>query len=282
MTIKRINVMKITILTVSYNAADTLGDAMESVRLQKREDVELEYIVVDGGSDDGTVEMLRSEECRMRDAGVDFRWVSEHDNGLYDAMNKGLRLATGDVIGIVNADDMMASDSVIQCVAHKYAVNPELEFLYSDVRFVDRDVRLAELRNAKTRRYICPIFWHPWMLTFGYAPPHPGQYIRKSCFEKWGLYKPNYRIGADYEMNVRFVRKQMAKRAYLRQCSVAMRLGGASTKKGAAGSFIGNNYDVINANRENGYKSSRLLILGKLPIKAIEVIVPKVFPYIGA
>ena len=120
------------------------------------------------------------------------------------------------------------------------------------------------------------------MLTFGYAPPHPGMYIKKSCFEKWGYYKHEYRIGADYEMVVRFTRKHKAKRAYMHKCAVAMRLGGASTEKGNAGSFVGNNFDVIDANRENGYAGSRLLVLGKLPMKALELIVPKIFPHIGS
>ena len=197
-------------------------------------------------------------------------------------MNKGVKMATGDVVGVLNSDDMMAADDVLEKVAEKFAQNPGLEFLCSDVRFVDREVTLEGLHQAKTRRFICPMIWRPWMLTFGYAPPHPGMYIKKSCFEKWGYYKHEYRIGADYEMVVRFTCKHKAKRAYMHKCAVAMRLGGASTEKGNAGSFVGNNYDVVNANKENGYVGSRLLILGKLPMKALELILPKFFPHIGA
>ena len=284
--------MKISVITVCRNASRTIADAIESVSVQQVEKsggqrIEIEHIVVDGGSTDGTVEIIkqfaeRAAHGDMSNAGRCFRWMSETDRGLYDAMNKGIRMATGDVVGILNADDMMASDDVLIRVAEQFETNPDLEFLYSDVRFVDGSATLAKLHETDTRRYICPIIWQPWMLMFGYAPPHPGMYIRRSCFEKWGYYKFEYKIGADYEMTVRFTRKHKAKRAYLRKCAVAMRLGGSSTEKGNVGSFVGNNYDVINANRENGYWGNRWLILGKLPMKALELIVPKFNKRIGA
>lgn len=284
--------MKISIITVCRNSARTIADAIASVAKQrtgvvgdeKVERVEIEHVVVDGGSSDGTVEIIMKfdEKFHCTPSTSTFRWISEKDNGLYDAMNKGLRMATGDVVGILNADDMMAADDVLLKVAERFVKDPGLEFLYSDVRFVDESARLEKLHETDTRRYICPIIWQPWMLTFGYAPPHPGMYIRRSCFEKWGYYKYEYRIGADYEMCVRFTRKHKARRAYMRKCAVAMRLGGSSTEKGNVGSFVGNNYDVINANRENGYWGNRWLILGKLPIKVLEVLVPKFVKRIGA
>ena len=276
--------MKISIVTVSYNSADTIADAMESVARQKRRGFEVEHIVVDGGSNDGTVEVIREFEKKLRGesaADFSFKWVSEKDKGLYDAMNKGVRMSTGEVVGVLNSDDMMAADDVLEKVFGKFEGNADLEFLCSDVRFVDREVKLDGLQEARTRRFICPALWRPWMLTFGYAPPHPGMYIKKRCFDEWGYYKYQYRIGADYEMVVRFTRKHKAKRAYLRKCAVAMRLGGAATEKGNAGSFVGNNYDVVDANKENGYIGSRWLVLGKLPMKALELIVPKIFPHIG-
>lgn len=279
--------MKISIVTVSFNSADTIADAMESVARQKCRGFEVEYIVVDGGSTDGTVDVIKEFESKVEQStrstrlNFSFKWISEKDKGLYDAMNKGVRMATGEVVGVLNSDDMMAADDVLEKVAEKFEENADLEFLCSDVRFVDREVKLDGLHGARTRRFICPMFWRPWMLTFGYAPPHPGMYIKKRCFDEWGYYKYQYRIGADYEMVVRFTRKHKAKRAYLRKCAVAMRLGGASTEKGNAGSFVGNNFDVVDANRENGYIGSRWLVLGKLPMKALELIVPKIFPHIG-
>lgn len=277
--------MKISIVTVSYNSAETIADAMESVARQKCRGFEVEYIVVDGGSTDGTVDVIRSFEqthnLQLATHDFTFKWISERDKGLYDAMNKGIRMTTGEVVGVLNSDDMMAADDVLEKVAAKFERDADLEFLSSDVRFVDREVKLDGLHKARTRRFICPALWRPWMLTFGYAPPHPGMYIKKRCFDGWGYYKYQYRIGADYEMVVRFTRKHKAKRAYLRKCAVAMRLGGASTEKGNAGSFVGNNYDVVDANKENGYIGSRWLVLGKLPVKAMELIVPKIFPHIG-
>lgn len=276
--------MRISVVTVSYNSADTIADAMESVWRQMRCGFELEHIVVDGGSTDGTVEIIKEFSARSTCSTLQdysFKWISEKDNGLYDAMNKGVRMATGEVVGVLNSDDMMAADDVLEKVAEKFASDADLEFLCSDVRFVGREVKLDRLHEARTRRFICPVFWRPWMLTFGYAPPHPGMYIKKRCFDEWGYYKCQYRIGADYEMVVRFTRKHKAKRAYLRKCAVAMRLGGASTEKGNAGSFVGNNFDVVDANKENGYIGSRWLVLGKLPVKALELIIPKIFPHIG-
>ena len=287
--------MKISLITVCRNARMTIADALASVAAQQsqvkvkgggEQRIEIEHIVVDGASSDGAVEIIKQYDenlhCTPTPSTYTFRWLSEKDNGLYDAMNKGIRMATGDVVGILNADDMMAADDVLLKVAERFEKDPGLEFLYSDVRFVDESARLEKLHETDTRRYICPIIWQPWMLTFGYAPPHPGMYIRKSCFEKWGYYKYEYRIGADYEMCVRFTRKHKAKRAYMRKCAVAMRLGGSSTEKGNVGSFVGNNYDVINANRENGYWGNRWLILGKLPMKVLELIVPKFNKRIGA
>lgn len=272
--------MRISIITVSFNSKDTIADAIASVARQKHEGFELEHIVVDGGSKDGTVDLLKkystSSTCPTW-----FKYISEPDKGLYDAMNKGIRMATGDIIGVLNSDDMMASDDVLENVAKRFAKQSDLEYLYSDVRFVDRDTPLENLHNVPTRRYICPVIWQPWMLTFGYAPPHPGMYIKKSCFERFGYYKYEYRIGADYEMCVRFTRKHKIKRAYMRKCAVAMRLGGASTEKGNVENFVGNNDDVINANRVNGYAGNRWLVLGKLPMKALELIVPKLLPHIG-
>ena len=276
--------MKISIVTVSFNSADTITDAMESVARQKCRGFELEHIVVDEGSTDGTVEIIKEFSARSTCSTLQdysFKWISEKDNGLYDAMNKGVRMVTGDVVGILNSDDMMAADNVLEKVAAKFERNADLEFLCSDVRFVDREVKLDGLHEARTRRFICPMFWRPWMLTFGYAPPHPGMYIKKRCFDEWGYYKYQYRIGADYEMVVRFTRKHKAKRAYLRKCAVVMFIGAASTEKGNVGSFVGNNFDVVDANRENGYVGSRWLVLGKLPMKALELIVPKIFPHIG-
>lgn len=276
--------MKISIITVCWNSAKTIRDALESVRRQVLpEGVDLEHIVVDGNSTkDETVSIIKEYSAAPQKRGFVFRWISEPDDGLYDAMNKGVRLATGEVVGILNSDDMLESEDVVAKVSQKFAKKPGLEFLYSDVRFVSKDTTLENLKAAITQRFVCPFYWSPWMLTLGLAPPHPGMYVKKACFEKWGFYKPEYRIGADYEMTVRFLRKHGAKRAYMRKCSVAMRLGGASTEKGAAGSFVGNNYDVIKANRENGYVGSRFLILGKMPVKVLELMIPKVFRHIGA
>ena len=151
--------MKISVVTVCWNSAATLRDAMDSVARQGREGFEVEHIVVDGGSTDGTVEILKSCE------GV--RWVSEPDRGTYDAMNKGIRMATGDVVGILNADDVLASDDVLSAVAAAFS-DESVDAAYGDIRFVSPGLKSVDaLRTGRVRRYCSARFWRPWMFRLG-------------------------------------------------------------------------------------------------------------------
>ena len=148
---------------------------------------------------------------------------------MYDALNKGIRMATGDVIGILNADDVLDGDETLARVAHEFQVSSskfKVQALYGNVRFVD------EL-GGKTLRVCFARLWKPWMLQWGYMPPHPAIFIRKECFEKWGGYEPDrkeYRIAADYELLIRFFRVHRMKARYMPICTTVMRTGGVSTK----------------------------------------------------
>ena len=288
--------MKISIVTVCYNAEKTIVTAIESVLQQNpqvewfdcsaADGLEMEYIVVDGGSTDGTVDIIKQLATQFdlieqsNNSGkrtMTFRWLSEKDRGMYDALNKGMRMATGDVIGILNADDALDGDQVLARVACEFArhdqVNGEgrdgLDCLYGNVRFV------KEL-GGKTLRVCFARWWRPWMLQWGYMPPHPAIFIRKECFEKWGGYEPDrkeYRIAADYELLIRFFRVHRMKARYMPICTTVMRTGGVSTKDIEARKKL--NEEIVKANRVNGYFCCFPMLLPKYFVKIWEFIVPR-------
>ena len=214
--------MKVSLITACYNSVATLPTAIESVLSQRG--VELEYIVVDGGSKDGTVELLKDYEQRFEGR---LRWISEPDQGMYDAINKGIKMATGDIVGILNADDVLASNDTLAHIAA--AFTPGIDALYADIRFVKEGETVDALRNAKTVRYCSAAKWKPWMFRFAAMVPHPSFYVRRECFDRLGGYSLDYRICADFELELRYLYLAKLKAAYLPECVVVMRLGGAST-----------------------------------------------------
>ena len=267
--------MKISLITVCFKSAGTLRTAMESVLEQK--DVELDYIVVDGGSDDGTVELLKEYEAKF--AGR-MRWISEKDRGMYDAINKGIKMATGDVVGILNADDILAADNTLATIAEVFsrkerkgrkeegcgeAARSEVECVYADIRFVKSGDSVEELRNAKTVRYCSAARWRPWMFRFAAMVPHPSFYVRRECFERLGDYSLDYRICADFELVLRFLGIAKLSAAYLPECVVLMRMGGASTAGWRSNVEI--NREDLRALRSHGIWSCLPLIYMKYLFK---------------
>ena len=235
--------MKISIITVCYNAARTIRDALVSVAAQAQgSGVEIEHIVVDGGSTDGTVREIEdfAKKVKVKGEGEEwnysFRWVSEKDRGMYDAMNKGIRMASGDVIGILNADDVLDGENVLARVASTFreegrGMRDEIDGCYGDIRFV-RDEGLGgleRLRKLPTVRYCSGRWFRPWMFRFGVQTAHPSTFFRKECFEKWGEYSLDFGMYGDFELLCRFIWKNRARMKYLPLCTTEMRLGGAST-----------------------------------------------------
>ena len=224
--------MKITLITACYNSAGTIRTAIESVLSQKG--VDIEYIVVDGGSKDGTVDIIK--EYAKSTPNITFRWLSESDQGMYDAINKGIKMATGDIIGILNADDVLATDDTLAKIAAQFegTWNGEqgterIDALYADIRFVREGETVEVLRTAKTVRYCSAAKWKPWMFRFAAMVPHPSFYVRRECFERLGGYSLDYRICADFELELRYLYLANLKSVYLPECVVVMRMGGAST-----------------------------------------------------
>ncbi|MBQ9739778.1 MAG: glycosyltransferase, partial [Kiritimatiellae bacterium] len=229
--------MKISLITACFKSAGMLRTALDSVLEQKG--VDLDYIVVDGGSDDGTVELLKEYEVKF--AGR-MRWISEKDQGMYDAINKGIKMATGDVVGILNADDMLESPETLAQIADAFADG--VDVVYADIRFVKEDLQT-------TVRYYGAKHWRPWMFQWGKMPPHPSVYIRRELFGKLGFYKLGYDIAADYELLVRYLRKAGVEARYLDSSLVRMRMGGKSTRGWRSNLKL--NQEIVRANRENGY-----------------------------
>ena len=238
--------MKISIITVCYNAEKTISTAMESVLTQRHGDTEIEYIVVDGGSTDSTVDIIKKFDekfhCTSSPLTFTFRWLSEKDNGMYDAINKGMRMATGDVIGILNADDVLAEDDTLAKIAvafgnggnREQGMGNRIDGVYADIRFVREDdhctpTTYASVRSLRTVRYCSGKRFRPWMFRFGTQTAHPSTFFRKECFAKWGDYSLDYGMYGDFELLCRFIWKNRARMKYLPICTTVMRMGGAST-----------------------------------------------------
>lgn len=260
--------VKVSLITVCYNSAATLRTALDSVACQQRGagDLSIEYIVVDGGSSDGTVSLLRAFAAeRASDGNFSFKWISEPDRGLYDAINKGLGLATGDVVGLLNADDWLEDDRVLKDVVA--AFDGGIDGLYGDVRFVAHAVSGENRSAERTIRYYSSKPWRPWMHAWGYMPAHPTVYVRRTVFETFGGYRLGYEISADFEWMVRVLCRGGIRMKYLPRCMVTMRLGGKSTAGLKAMYRL--NVENVRANRENGYFCCLPMMLPKYLFKVL-------------
>jgi len=205
--------MKVSVVTAVYNRAETIGSAIQSVLSQQ--DADVEYIVVDGNSSDATQQVVDRYRSRIQ------HYIREPDDGIYDALNKGIASATGDVIGFLHADDWLADNGVLQKVAGELA-DETLHGVYGDLQYVDKK------NPAIVRRH-----WHAGeydvsKMRFGWMPPHPTVYLRRSCYERFGSFNLSMRTAADYELLVRMLVRHKVRMKYLPHVMVRMRSGGAS------------------------------------------------------
>lgn len=249
--------MKVSIITVTYNSAATLTMAMDSVLNQSYKNIE--YLVIDGGSTDGSQAIIRSYEKRFNGR---LRWISEKDNGLYDAMNKGVALSSGDVVGILNSDDFFTSTGVIEKMVENF--DDDTDAVYGDVHFVKGS------NLGKCIRYYSGRMFRPKLIEYGFIAPHPSFYIRRGIFDKYGMYDARYSISADFELIARLCYKYGIRTKYIHLDFVTMRTGGASTKSIKARK-LGTIEDII-ACRHLGIKTGKLKILLKYPIKLASAI----------
>ena len=247
--------MKVSIVTVTYNSAQTLVDAMKSVLEQTYHDIE--YIIVDGASTDSTIDIIRQYEPQFKNR---LKWISEKDDGIYDAMNKGIQLATGDVVGILNSDDYFTSSDVIARMIT--AFRDGVDAVYGDVHFIH------DGEPNKCIRYYSSKHFRPFWLRFGFMPAHPSFYCRRGVYERAGYYKTDYAIGSDYEMMVRLFYGYHIRAKYLPMDFVTMRTGGASTRN--VHSRLALIKDDVRGCRENGLYTNIPMICMKFLYKIFE------------
>ena len=246
----------ISIITATYNSAKTINDTIKSVLCQTNKD--FEYIIVDGGSTDETIDIVKSYESEFFGR---LKWVSEKDKGIYDAMNKGIKMASGDIIGILNSDDYYTSDDILQTIADAFKCQ-NVDAIYGDIHFIKDGV------PDKCVRYYSSRLFSPFWLRFGFMPAHPSFYCKREVFDKSGLYRLDYKIGSDYEMMVRLFRKHKISSRYIPKDFVTMRTGGASNSN--LQSRLTLIKEDVKACRDNGIYTNELFICLKFLYKIFE------------
>lgn len=208
--------MKISIITACFNSAATLPDTLESVLSQCLTNYEL--IVVDGASTDGTVDILKVYEGRFSGR---MRWISEKDGGIYYAMNKGIAMATGDVIGFLNSDDYYFDNEVLQDIAAAFEAAPSIDAIHGDLLFINSKRKVV--RRWQGRGYVPGAFQRGWM------PAHPTFYCKRQCYEQYGSFIPEIGSAADFEIMLRFIEKYRINTTHIPRYFIYMRMGGSST-----------------------------------------------------
>lgn len=233
--------MKISIITVCYNSGKTIEDTFKSVQSQSYKDIE--YIVIDGGSKDNTLELINQYKEI-----IDYS-VSEKDNGLYDAMNKGIEKATGDVIGFLNSDDLFCDDMAVEKVMNVFNENSKIDSVYADIYYVDQNNTDKIVRKWITGK----------QKTFkkGWHPAHPTLYIKKKVYNQYGGFNLKFKLASDFEIMLRFIEKYKISTIYLPEPLIKMRLGGETNK--SVENIFRQNKECIKAFKDNDLKVNSIM-----------------------
>lgn len=225
--------MKISIITVCYNSAVTLHDTIQSVCHQDYDNIE--YIIVDGGSQDGSQAIAESYGAKIN------KLISEPDQGIYDAMNKGIACATGEVIALLNSDDVYAHTGVISTIARFFA-DPRLEVCFGDLVYFNQSAPESIVRYWRAGAF------KPGAFAKGWSPPHPAFFVRRQVYERYGGFDLSYPLGNDVELMMRFLEKYRLNNIYFPEIAVKMRLGGISNR--SIKNIVLQNLFVIRAARQ--------------------------------
>lgn len=229
--------MKVSIITVVYNAVSTINDSINSV-INQTCFQDVEYIIIDGGSTDGTLQILNNHKNFFT------FFISEKDLGIYDAMNKGILLASGDIVGILNADDLYLNKTVIENVINVFNTDPGLDIVYGDLVYVRKNDTESFIRIWKSSPYYSNFFED------GNVPPHPSVFIKNSVYNKAGQFNLGFKLAADYEFLLRIFKKFNFKSRYHPAIIVKMRYGGATNKNFK--NIIWQNIEILRAWKANG------------------------------
>jgi glycosyltransferase involved in cell wall biosynthesis len=240
--------MKISIITVCLNSESTIRETILSVLNQNYKNVE--YIIIDGGSTDRTIEIIKSFSNQ-----ISF-FVSEKDNGIYDAMNRGIRLATGEIVGIINSDDTYIDSNVISDVVAQFKFNSSIDILYGNLNYVDRNNNSKMIRVWKSTPYYYNYFEE------GNVPPHPTLFLKSKVYTNEGYYLDSYKYAADYEFMLRVFKTNKYIISYYDRFLVSMKIGGASNA--SFKNIIKANKEVYNSWRINNYTIPYLFFPKKL------------------
>ena len=251
--------MKISVITVCYNSAATIRDTFESVLNQTYTD--LEYIVIDGDSTDDSISIIKEYKLKFNGR---MRWVSEPDKGLYDAMNKGIGLATGEIVGTINSDDFYHRNDTIERIAIAFNEDKNIQVVIGDVSFVKAN------NLDKTVRYYSSGNFTPEKFRFGFMPAHPAFFVYKKYFMIFGHYKIDYYIAADYELLIRFLYTHKLRYKYLPFDFLKMRTGGRSTK--SIRNRILQNQEILRGCRENDIFTNIFILLPRYFVKIFELV----------
>ena len=236
--------MKISVITAVYNNKRTILEALESVLSQTYHNVE--HIVIDGGSTDGTVEVVRSFGDKIE------KFVSEPDEGIYDALNKGIALATGDVVGFLNSDDVYAHDRVLEKIARAFQ-HENADSVYGDLNYVQRDDITQVVRYWKSHGFSSKKLRQGWM------PPHPTFYVKREIYQKYGGFDTSFKIAADYDSILRFLGLHHISTTYVPEVLVQMRLGGVSNRD--LKSVLKKSGEDYRALKKNGIGGKRVVFM---------------------
>lgn len=246
--------MKVSVITVCYNSESSIQKALDSVAGQSWPDIE--HIVIDGASTDSTVVIVQANLPRIA------HFLSEADSGVYQAMNKGLRLATGDVIAFLNSDDVFSDGRVLEMVVQAMR-GDELDALYGDVEFFRPSAPHKTVRTYDSGRF------NASRIAWGWMPAHPALFLRRAVYERFGCFREDYRIAGDYEFVARIFKDGQLKSRHLDRPLVRMQTGGLSTSGLAATVLL--NKEILRACRENGIASNWLMVLSKYVFKLREL-----------
>lgn len=236
--------MKLSIITVVFNNVKTIRSAIESVLNQGYKDIE--YIIIDGASTDGTLDIIHEYEDKISIL------ISEKDKGIYDAMNKGILCASGDIIGILNSDDIYYSNDILETIANEFVKNEKLDVLYGDLVYVDKNDISKIVRKWKSCEYDATYFQR------GEVPPHPSLFLKSGVYNSVGLFNLEYKLASDYEFMLRVFKIHSFNIKYINQVFVKMRLGGA-TNKNLRNIYLGN-MEILKAWENNDLKLPNLFI----------------------